>query len=135
MKITKREYTVLDTGTYSATIKEIVASEATFEGKTTPRLTWKFALEDGTEQWGFTGVYLGGPKATLTKWVRNLLGELPDELDTDTLIGKPCRLSIVVRTKDDGSETNKVDNVLPPKPGQKARLVPEPEEEEASIPF
>lgn len=135
MKITKRDYVVLDTGTYAATIKDIEPSEATFDGKTTPRLTWKFLLEDGTEQWGFTGIYLGGPKANLTKWVRNLLGEIPDELDTSDLIGKPCRLSIVVRTKDDGTEANKVDNVLPPRPGQKARPMPEPETEDSPIPF
>lgn len=135
MKIEKREIVILDTGTYAATIKEIVPSEATFNNKTSPRLTWKFVLEDGTEKWGYTGVYLGGPKATLTKWVRSLLGELPDELDTDELIGKPCRLSIVATTKDDGTETNRVDNVLPPRAGQKARPMPEPETGEENIPF
>jgi hypothetical protein len=135
MIIEKQEYRILDTGTYAATITAIELGESTYQGKTSPRLTWKFALEDGTEQWGWTGTYLGGPKATLTKWVTNLFGgKLPDQLDTATLIGKPCRLSIVIKTRNDGTGTNRIDNVLAPKAGQKARLAPEPVEEEA-IPF
>ena len=135
MKIEKREYVVLDTGTYTATIKAIELGESTYEGKTSPRLTWKFVLDDGTELWGWTGTYLGGPKATLTKWATNLYGKVPDTLDTDELIGKPCRLSVVIRTKADGTETNKIDNVLAPRAGQKARPMPEPETEDEAIPF
>lgn len=138
MKIEKREYVVLDTGTYAATIVGIEPSESTYQGKTSPRLTWRFALDNGTEIWGWTGRYLGGAKATLTKWISNLYGgRLPDVLDTDDLIGKPCRLSIVIRTREDGTETNRVDNVLAPRAGQKARPMPEPVNElsEEELPF
>jgi len=43
----------------------------------------------------------------------------------------------VLKTKDDGSEFNKVDAVLPPKPNQKRRPMPEPEPEteDEAIPF
>ena len=75
------------------------------------------------------------PKSKLFAWSRALLGDVPDTLDTDDLIGLPCRLSIVLKTKDDGSEYNKVDAVLAPKPGQKKRPMPEPETEDEAIPF
>ena len=75
------------------------------------------------------------PKSKLFAWSRALLGEVPDTLDTDDLIGLPCRLSIVLKTKDDGSEFNKVDAVLAPKPGQKRRPMPESATEEEEIPF
>lgn len=130
MKIEKQEFIVLDTGTYTATVASIEPTEGQFG----PQLQWDFRLEDGSSQRAWCSTSLS-PKSKLFAWSRALLGEVPDTLDTDDLIGLPCRLSIVLKTKDDGSEFNKVDAVLAPKPGQKRRPMPESETEEEELPF
>lgn len=130
MKIEKKEYVVLDTGTYTATVASIEQTD----GQYGPQLQWDFRLEDGSSQRAWCSQSLT-PKSKLFAWAKALLGEVPDSIDTDDLLGLPCRLSIVMRTREDGSETNKVDNVLAPKAGQKRRPMPEPEEEVAEIPF
>lgn len=133
MKIEKREYVVLDTGTYPATVESITTTTGQFG----EQLQWDFKLlDDGSSQRAWCSTSLT-PKSKLFAWSRALLGEVPDTLDTDSLIGLPCRLSILLKTKDDGSEFNKVDAVLPPKPNQKRRPMPEPETEteDEAIPF
>lgn len=130
MKIEKREYTVLDTGTYLAT----VASITTTTGQFGEQLQWDFKLEDGSMQRAWCSMSLT-PKSKLFLWSKALLGEVPDTLDTDALIGMPCRLSILAKTREDGTEFNKVDAVLAPKAGQKKRLAPEPVTEDEGIPF
>lgn len=134
MKIKQTVYEVLDTGTYPATVSAIDADE----GKFGAQLKWSFRLEDGSTQMAWTSQSYSN-KSKLCAWTRAILGEPPDPLDTDDLIGRPCRLSLVVKTRDDGTEFNRVDSVLAPKAGQKRRPAPEPEAEpeEAveSIPF
>jgi len=130
MKIEKREYTVLDTGTYTATVASITATTGLYG----EQLQWDFTLEDGSSQRAWCSTSLT-PKSKLSFWTKALLGDVPDTLDTDALIGLPCRLSIVAKTKEDGTEYNKVDQVLAPRKNQKARPAPEPETEDESIPF
>ena len=130
MKIEKREYTVLDTGTYAAT----VASITTTTGQFGEQLQWDFKLDDGSSQRAWCSTSLT-PKSKLFLWTKALLGDVPDTLETDALIGLPCRLSILSKAKEDGTEFNKVDQVLTPRKGQKPRLVPEPITEEEPIPF
>ena len=130
MKIEKREYTVLDTGTYAAT----VASSTTTTGQFGEQLQWDFKLDDGSSQRAWCSTSLT-PKSKLFLWTKALLGDVPDTLETDALIGLPCRLSILSKAKEDGTEFNKVDQVLTPRKGQKPRLVPEPITEEEPIPF
>lgn len=131
MKIEKREYQVLDTGTYAATVASIVTTTGQFG----EQLQWDFKLEDGSMQRAWCSMSLT-PKSKLFLWTKALLGEVPDELETDKLLGMPCRLAIIAKTKEDGTEFNKVDGILAPKAGQKKRPVPEPIEEESEpIPF
>ena len=130
MKIQKTEYVTLDAGTYTATVASVVPAEGQFG----PQLEWQFQIEDGTTFKSWCSQSLS-PKSKLYSWARALLGgEVPETLDTDDLIGKPCRISLLLRPRDDGTEYNKVDAVLAPKPGQKARPMPEPEAVE-EIPF
>lgn len=129
MKIEKREYTVLETGTYAATVASVTPATGQFG----EQLQWEFKLEDGSSQRAWCSTSLT-PKSKLFAWTKALLGEVPDLLDTDDLIGKPCRLSLLAKTKEDGSEFNKVDAVLVPRAGQRARPLPLPQEVEA-IPF
>ena len=130
MKLDKKEYTILDTGTYAAT----VATIEQVEGKFGNQLQWDFRLEDGSTQRAWCSTSLT-PKSKLFLWAKALLGEVPDTLDTDDLLGMPCRLSILSKTKEDGMEFNKVDQVHAPKAGAKRRPMPEPEEETEAIPF
>ena len=130
MKIDKNDYVVLDTGTYLATVLTIEQ----VEGKFGNQLQWDFRLEDGSTTRAWCSMSLT-PKSKLYAWSKALLGEVPDTLETESLIGMPCRLSIVAKTREDGSEYNKVDSVLAPKAGQKKRPVPEPETEDEAIPF
>ncbi len=124
MKLNQTIYEILDTGTYTATVSAIDADEGQFG----PQLKWLFKLEDGSTQTAWTSQSYSN-KSKLFAWTRAILGETPDPLDTDDLIGRPCRLSIVIKTRDDGTEYNKVDNVLAPKAAQKRRPAPEPEAE------
>ena len=123
MKIEKTEYIALETGTYAATVKSINLDP---DGKFGPQLVWQFTLEDGSDTRGWTGQKYS-PKSKLMLWATAILGNTPDILDTDDLLHKPCRLSILMRARPDGSIGNKLDQVLPPAAGQKARLQPEPE--------
>ena len=131
MKIEKTVYETLETGTYAATVVSI----ALVEGQFGPQLEWMFALDgDNTMKAWCSKNYSG--KSKLTRWAAALLGQAPELLDTDDLIGKPCRLSIVLKAREDGSEFNKVDEVLAPRPGQKAKPLPEKDADGTeSIPF
>ena len=130
MKIEKSEYVTLDTGTYTATVASIYPAE----GKFGPQLEWKFALDpEGAMKAWTSQAY--SPKSKLFAWARAILGEAPETLDTDDLIGKPVRLSVLTKTHDDGSEYNKVDAVLAPRAGQKAKPLPEADELGEEVPF
>ena len=129
MRIEKTEYVVLDTGTYAATVSAITPAD----GKFGPQLEWMFRLDDGSPMKAWTSTSLSA-KSKLGLWTRAILGDIPEMLDTEDLVGRPCRLSVLIKVGDDGNEYNRVDAVLAPRAGQKARLAPEPEPVE-EIPF
>ena len=131
MKIEKTVYETLETGTYAATVKSITLTEGQFG----PQLEWQFALEgDNTMKAWCSKSY--SAKSKLTRWAAALLGQAPEILDTDDMIGKPCRLSILLKAREDGSEFNKVDEILAPRQGQKAKPLPEKDADGTeSIPF
>lgn len=132
MKLHKSEFVVLDTGTYAATVKGIEETTGQFG----PQLQWEFLLDDGSSTLRTWSSQSLSAKSKLGRWTRAILGDIPEELDTQDLIGKPCRLSVVIKAREDGSETNRIDEVLAPRAGQKARPMPEPEpEKETEIPF
>ena len=139
--VTKREFETLETGAYAATVASITQIESQFKdqrtGQPQQQFQWDFDLVDGGSQRGWTGITMSS-RSNFGKWVRAIMGEIPDTLDTDDLIGKPCRLSIVVKTRDDGTEYNKIDNVLAPRQGQvAAKRKPQPEmvADEEVLPF
>lgn len=130
MRIEKTVYEVLDTGTYPATVKEITEAEGQFG----PQLKWVFDLGEGRVLSGWTSQALSD-KSKLGQWSRAILGEIPEDLDTEALVGRACRLSVVIKTKDDGSEFNRIDSVLAPRVA-KPKLQPEQAEaEKAEVPF
>lgn len=60
------------------------------EGKWGPTLEWGFQGEDGTVYRGWTNPEL---EKLAGEWVRALVGEIPEEFDTDVLIGMPVRMT------------------------------------------
>jgi len=134
MIIEKTTYTVLDTGVYPATVDSI--EEAT--GQYGPQLRVRFDLGNGTYLSAWASQALSD-KSKLGKWTKAILGNIPSALDTSTLIGKPCRLSVAIKTRDDGSEYNRIDEVLAPKAaapkGPKPTPQPEAVAEGEELPF
>lgn len=111
-KMTKKEYVVLETGTYPARVKSVEQED----GKFGEQAKFVFELDDSDEQtltaWA-SATY--SVKTKLGRWVSVLLGGMPDEFDTDLLIDRPCRITVLLKTKDDGTQYNRVDDVLPVK--------------------
>lgn len=101
-------YELVDTGTYTARLIEVTPEN----GQYGPQLKLRFRLESGAILTAWASATLS-ERTKLGSWTRAVLGYLPDELDTDALIDRECRLSVVVKTREDGSEYNKVDEVLP----------------------
>jgi hypothetical protein len=132
--IEKTIYTVLETGVYPATVESIEETSGQFG----PQLKVKFDLggDNHISAWASQAL---GEKSKLGKWTRAILGNIPETLDTASLIGKPCRLSVTVKTRDDGTEYNRVDEVLAPKAatpkGPKPQPQPEPVAEGQELPF
>lgn len=124
MKVKPNEFTeeqgpILEPEVYPAVLKGF----GEYENQWGPRMVWQFEIEhEGTvyEAAGFTSYSFanGKMKSTLIKWSEALLGELPEEFDTDDLIGKPCRVDIENYTKENGITKNKVVAVKPAKKGQ-----------------
>jgi hypothetical protein len=133
MKLEKKVYELLEVGTYAAMVQTI--EQVT--GQYGDQAKFTFALDDSDVTLTAWASAKYGNKTKLGRWAAAILGGMPDTLDTDDLVGKPCRITVVVKAKDDGTQYNKVDEVLPPKKGQK----PKPEEaviptvEEAPLPF
>jgi hypothetical protein len=135
MRIKPNEYVeeqgpVLEPDIYSA----ILTGFGEHEGQYGPRLVWQFEVEDGSEAVeaaGFTSYSMadGKKQSNLIKWTKALIGEIPEEgLDLEHLLGKPCRVDIVNYTKQNGITKNKVNDVRPPKKGQKGRRIEKPEQ-------
>jgi len=103
---------LLDTGRYLATVKGI----ETAEGKYGEQLAWEFRLDDSDatlRAWCSMTMSAG---SKCGQWVRALLGDIPESLDTGDLIGLPCVLDVASLPKTNGDgEYNKVNAVLPAK--------------------
>lgn len=94
-------------------------------GDLVDNLRWKFALDmpedpelNGKEVWGNTStVFTAHPNCKSFLWVTAIMGSQPDVtagFDTDTLIGKRCRVLIEHRNDKQGRAWMKVKEVLPP---------------------
>ena len=109
MRIEKTEYVTLATGLYPATVESVTETE----GKFGSQLEWDFQIDNSdVKRRGWCSTVLS-PKSKLTKWTRALLGGVPNGIETGDFIGRRCRLSILTKTGDDGTEYNRIDEVLP----------------------
>jgi len=132
-KMQKKVYEVLDMGTYAVSVKEVRKAEGDYG----EQVVFVFRVEDSESEaelmaWA-SATYSN--KSKPGRWVTAILGNMPDELDSEELIGKPCRITVLVKTKDDGSRYNRIDEVLPAKRKPKPEPELEAEPETAGIPF
>lgn len=109
--IQRKVYEVLDTGLYAAVVADIEAAD----GQYGPQLKWTFVLLDFEDEhkvlaWSSQALTA---KSKLGLWAEAILGELPEELDTDDLINRKCQLELVIQQGKDGAEFNRVNSVRP----------------------
>ena len=109
-KIAKTEYKPVPTGEYPCTIENVEREDGDYG----PQAKFTFALDnmDGKTLHAWASAKYGS-KTKLYSWVVAILGRVPDEFDADELIGQPCTLVVVTKTKDDGTPFNRVDSILP----------------------
>jgi hypothetical protein len=112
MKIEKTVYQTVPAGQYVAKVAEI---EERADGAFGPYLLIKFELADGN----YDGIAISGAtsakysnKSKLGRWTRNIIGSMPDMLDTDALVGRKCLLDVTIANTKDG-EFNRVEEVYP----------------------
>jgi len=113
-KLNLKESAVMDAAKYGANVVAIEPDQGSYG----PQLRWTFHLPaaDAFLTAWCTTTY--SPRSKLGTWVENILGELPDSLDTDDLIDRACTLDVIVSTRADGSEFNKVVGVYPASPSK-----------------
>lgn len=113
----RREYTPAPhNSVFEAEVVEVKEEESRFkndDGSTKMELTFKFrVLDDGEFNdrwfWGRTNTWLSNdPRNKLRQYVQSILDEdvLPSGfvLDTDDLVGQPCRIVVHAKEKADGS--------------------------------
>ncbi len=136
--INKTVYELVETGVYSVHVASVVYRA---EGKFGPEVKITFGIDDSDVRLTAWSSAIYTNKSKLGRWVQAILGGMPEQLDLDALVGKPCRISVLVKVGKDGSEYNKIDEILPPtaRKARKPQPQPEPESEEeesdGDIPF
>lgn len=122
MKITRRPYTPLPPGEYRAVIIDIEPTTGAFG----EQLVWSFDLPEAERYLkAWSGVDLT-PRAKLTKWVTALLGQVPEQLETDDLISRDCRVLVADALGADGGTYSRISEVLPAAPPRHARTARDP---------
>lgn len=129
MQLPKRTYELVEMGTYAAVVETILEEE----GKYGPQLRFNFRIVDSDVALVAWAKAIYSSSSKLGKWTQAILGEQPDMFDSDDLIGKPCRIVVLVKQREDGTEYNKIDDVLPARK-QKPRPQPLPEADDDDEP-
>ena len=134
-------YEVIEPGVYGAVIDSVTPEDPNprFEDSR-PQLKFIFLVTDeGVEDakvFAWTGQTYG-PKSKLRPWLKSLLPEFDpdrDELDTDDLVGKQCRIVVTLKKGEDNVERNRVGEVLPLEQRRRAAVQPQ-RIDRADIPF
>lgn len=126
-------YEPVEPGEYKARLTEL---EEELEGMYGPQVRFTFEITDDQDYKGQTvrgwcslkldedGEFTFWEGTKLWDWVIALRGSEPmsteEEFELDDLVGSTCRILVVTKKKKDGTPTDKIDNVLPPKKGRAA---------------
>lgn len=113
-------YEPVPLGTYDAVLTNLQLVASPFdEGK--EQLEWTFTVRggeyDGRQLKAYSSLATG-PKAKLLLWASALLQrplQAGETLDLNELLNKPCRITVLLRAKENGGEYNRIDAVLPAK--------------------
>ena len=120
MRIPRTTFEVLEAGEYQAVVERIEEQA----GQYGQQLCWSFRLDAPGADYDRRNVLAWcspsfTSKAKLGRWARALLGSQAvddiDELDTQMLTGLPCRLVLSSGLGTDGTERNKVTEILAPR--------------------
>lgn len=146
-------YEPVEPGEYKAKLSEL---EEELEGKFGPQVRFTFEILDDEDYKGQTvrgwcslklddeGDFTFWEGTKLWDWVAALRSgntvATNEDFELDDLVGSTCRIMIVTKKKMDGTPTDKIDNVLPPKKGKaagsnKKQSEMEAEEDFDAIPF
>jgi len=120
VKLQPSEFEVIEAGVYLAVVDSVTAEDPNprFEDSR-PQLKFIFEITEGDYQASKVFAWTGqtfGSKSKLRPWLSVLLpGFNPDrdELDTDDLVEKPCRIVVSIKAGEDGKQRNRVTEVLP----------------------
>lgn len=133
MYIPLRPAVVLEAGEYQGIVRKVAEQN----GKFGPQLVWQIEIVSQTGEitgltvQSWTGTDLT-PKSRLHRWAVALLGPGWDDaagLDTSWLLNRSCRALLTVALGNDGTERNKVTDLLPtraqaaPRPAAPAAMV------------
>jgi len=146
IKVKQTHFEPIPVGEYVAKITGVEEDE----GQYGPQLRFTFALDRaGRTLIGWCSKTFSS-KSKLYSWVRSSFGGRaipPDwDFDSDTIVGRLVRLTVVTQSKDGGEEFNKISAVQPARAGdtlppaikgKEPELAAEPEAEikEQEIPF
>lgn len=114
VKIEQKSYELLPVGDYKAVITNVQNDEGMFG----PQLRVDFLVEGGD----YEGSQLVGwcsatfsPRSKLYSWTKAAFGgtEIPPTyaFNSDDVIGRRVVLTVIIRTKDDGTEFNRIEAV------------------------
>jgi hypothetical protein len=115
MKIEQTKYELLPVGEYAATITDIQADDGMFG----PQLRFTFAIDEGDFSGSLLSMWTSvkfNPKSKLYALAKAAFNSSipPDyDLETDDLTDRRVNLVVVIKSKEDGTEFNRIDTVRP----------------------
>lgn len=120
LKPSAGSYELIEAGVYDLDIDSVTPEDPNpnFEDSR-PQLKFVFNVSDQGEQIAKVFAWTGqtyGPKSKLRPWLAVLLPDFDpdtDELETDVLEGKRCRGVVSVKKGQDGTDRNRITELLP----------------------
>lgn len=120
-KLEYTEYEPVPEGTYEATFKNIEPGDESQYG---PTMRWTFSLNGDSPISEISAVKSQkfSNRSDNYKWARRLGHPEGASISNQSvlgLIGNPCMLMVTVEAGEDGTQFNRIENVMPPVIGQK----------------
>jgi len=112
LSLTVQSNEPIPTGEYTVELTAIELVDTQF-GK---QLKWTFVVPDHKRTLVSFSSFTGSPKSKCIRWASALLNRtiaVGEEVDFSTLVGKTATASVVRKRKDDGTEYNAIDDLLP----------------------
>lgn len=136
------DFEVIEAGIYAAEVDSVTPEDPNprFEDSR-PQLKFIFNVTEpdlaDAKVFAWTGQTYG-PKSKLRPWLAALVPDFDpdrDELETDDLVGKRCRIVVTVKKGEDGKERNRVAEVLPSESRRRGQAAPAKETVKEPVPF